>query len=286
MLKEPILFRSTSAVCFAVCRGPRFARIPGAGFFGAMPRENRTRKKPDQFKTEMMMRMQWKQAVLFLIGGVALSGAACQAQTGAAGPAQAGSAPTARDRDASGPEFSIGGSFYEALTASTSGNGTVQTTTNSQGGMLEVRYLQNPFAGLELTYSYNPANQTIAPAPSPNCVAPRTCADPTVPLTVKASEVGVDYVASKKIGSLRPFAVGGLGFFISSPANSKYEVQTVVRPAFIFGGGVDWAVASHFGVRAQFRDNIYHAPNLSNFNPATGEYTHTAEPMGGFYYSF
>jgi hypothetical protein len=234
----------------------------------------------------MMMRMQWTQAVLFVIGSAALGGAACQAQTGAAGQAQTNPAPAAQARSVSGPDFSIGGSFYEALNASTTGNGTVQTTTNSPGGMLEVRYLQAPLLGLEFTYSYNPANQTIAPLPSPGCGTYRTCADPTVPLTVKGSEVGVDYVASKKIGSIRPFAVGGLGFFISSPANSKYEVQTVVRPTFIFGGGLDWAVASHFGVRAQFRDNIYHAPNLSNFNPATGQYTHTAEPMGGVFYSF
>jgi hypothetical protein len=253
----------------------------GAGIFGA-----RTREKEEKPKTETMMRMQWKQAVLVVMGSVALGGAACPAQTGAAGPAPTSAAPTAQARNGSEPEFSIGGSFYEALTANTTGNGTVQTTTNSEGGMLEMRYLQKPLLGFEFTYSYNPANQTIAPTASPNCGLNRTCADPTVPLTVKASEVGVDYVASKKIGSLRPFAVGGLGFFISSPANSKYEVQTVVRPAFIFGGGLDWAVASHFGVRVQFRDNIYHAPNLSNFNPATGQYTHTAEPMGGVYYNF
>ena len=232
------------------------------------------------------MRMQWKQAVLVVIGSAALVGVACPAQTGAAGPARTSAAPTAQARNASEPEFSIGGSFYEALTKSTTGNGTQQTATNNSGGMLEVRFLDRPLVGVEFTYSYNPADQTIAPTPAPNCGLFRTCADPTVPLTVKASEVGVDYVASKKIGRLRPFAVGGLGFFISSPANSKYEVQTVVRPTFIFGGGVDFALASHFGVRAQFRDNIYHAPNLSNFNPATGQYTYSAEPMGGAYYNF
>jgi hypothetical protein len=251
----------------------------GAGLFGT-----RTRRRKKNQKTETMMRMQWKQAVLFVMGSAALGSAVSPAQTGAAG--QTNTAPPAHARAAGEPEFSIGGSFYEALTASTTGNGTQQTATNSQGGMLEMRYLQNPLLGFEFTYSYNPANQTIAPTPSPNCGLNRTCADPTVPLTVKASEVGVDYVASKKIGRLRPFAVGGLGFFISSPANSKLEVQTVVRPTFIFGGGLDWALASHFGVRAQFRDNLYHAPNLSNFNPATGQYTHSAEPMGGFYYSF
>jgi hypothetical protein len=235
--------------------------------------------------TEMMMRMEWKQAVLLVVGIAALGSVASPAQTPAAGQTNTPPAPApARTpaRAANGPEFSIGGSFYEALTASTTGNGTQQTTTNSPGGMVELRLLDG-FLGGEFTYSYNPANQTLAPAAG-NCAL--TCANPKTALTASASEVGVDLVASKKMGILRPFAVGGLGFFITAPANSAYEVQTVVRPAFIFGGGVDIAVASHFGVRGQFRDNIYKAPDLSPFYPPTGKYTYSAEPMGGVYYSF
>lgn len=230
------------------------------------------------------MRMEWKQAVLFVIGVAALGSAASPAQTSAAG--QTNTAASAPVRAADAPEFSIGAGFYEALNNATTGNGTHQATTNSPGGMLEMRYIDRPLVGFEFTYSYNPEDQTIAPVPSPACAPFFTCNDPAPKLSVKASEVGVDYVVSKKFGVIRPFAVGGLGFFISSPANSTYEVQTVVRPAFIFGGGLDFALGPHFGIRGQFRDNIYHAPNLSNFNPTTGKYTYTAEPMGGVYYSF
>jgi hypothetical protein len=242
----------------------------------------RRKKRREKAKTEMMMRMEWKRVVLCAVGIAAMGSAASPAQTSAAG--QTSNAPPARAKAADVPEFSIGGSFYEALTESTSGNGTQQKATNASGGMLEVRYLQSPLVGMEFTYSYNPANQTIAP--TANCSSYDTCADPNTAFKVKASEVGVDYVVSKSFGMLRPFAVGGLGFFISSPNNSALEVQTVVRPTFIFGGGVDIAVARHFGVRAQFRDNIYKAPDLSNFNPPTGQYTYSAEPMGGVYYSF
>ncbi len=228
------------------------------------------------------MRTKWMQAVLFAVGVAAL-GTACPAQTSGTGQAPAGTATPAQAKAGDEPQFSIGVGFYEAMNESTTGNGTQQTTTNTGGGMLELRFIDRPLAGFEFTYSYNPANQTLTPAPS-NCEL--TCANPKTPLTVKASEVGLDYVFSKKVGSIRPFAVGGLGFFISSPDDSTYEVQTVVRPAFIFGGGLDWAVVSHFGIRAQFRDNVYKAPNLSAFYAPTGEYTHTAEPLGGLYYSF
>jgi hypothetical protein len=230
----------------------------------------------------MMMRMKWMQAVV-LAAGVAALGAACPAQTSAGGQAQSNAVAPAQAKAANEPEFSIGAGFYEAMNQSTNGNGTQQTTTNSGGGMLEVRFIARPLMGFEFTYSYNAANQTIAPAS--NCTAYFDCNSPP-PLKVKASEVGLDYVVSKKFGSFRPFAVGGLGFFISSPDNSTYEVQTVVRPTYIFGGGVDWAALAHFGIRAQFRDNVYRAPNLSAFNDPTGQFTHTLQPMAGFYYSF
>jgi hypothetical protein len=232
------------------------------------------------------MRTKWMQAVVFMIGVAALGCTACPAQTSGNGQAQANTATPAQAKAADEAEFSIGGSFYEAYNQSTTGNGTQQTATNSSGGMLEVRYVGRPLVGFEFTYGYNSANQTIGPVPSPQCETYNDCNDLSSSYTVKASEVGLDYVVSKKIGSLRPFAVGGLGFFISSPNNSKYEVQTVVRPAYIFGGGLDWAALAHFGIRGQFRDNVYKAPNLSNFNPPTGQFTHTAEPMGGVYFSF
>ncbi len=228
------------------------------------------------------MRMKWMQAVVF-VAGVAALGAACPAQTSGNGQAQANAATPAPAKAANEPEFSIGAGFYEAMNQSTNGNGTQQTTTNSGGGMLELRFIGRPLMGFEFTYSYNSANQTIAPAA--NCSTYLDC-NTIPPLKVKASEVGLDYVFSKKFGSIRPFAVGGLGFFISSPNNSTYEVQTVVRPTYIFGGGLDWAALAHFGIRAQFRDNFYKAPNLSSFNDPTGQFTSTAEPMAGLYYKF
>jgi opacity protein-like surface antigen len=231
---------------------------------------------------ETMMRMKWMQAVLTAIAIAVVSGAA-QAQASTAGQAQAKAAGQARENAASDSQFDIGASFYDALNNATSGNGTEQTPKNATGGMVEVRYIANPLFGAEMTYSYNTADQSFAPKTG-NCGY--ACANPPTSLTAKASEVGLDYVVSKKIGSIRPFAVGGLGFFITSPAKSAYEVDTVVRPAFIYGGGLDWGFLSHLGVRVQFRDNVYKAPNLSALYPSTGVYTHTKEPMGGLYFRF
>jgi hypothetical protein len=222
-----------------------------------------------------MMQMKWIQAVVALIGIAACSGAAAQGQEQ--------SAPAPQARTAPDSQIDVGLNVYEAFNQSSSGLGTQQTTTNAVGGMLEGRYILKPYIGFEITYSYNSANQTFTPKTG---ACAYTCANPPTALTAKANEVGIDYVASKKIGNLRPFLVGGIGFFITAPSNSAYEVTTVVRPAYIFGGGVDWDFLPHFGVRGQFRDNLYKAPNLSALYPATGMYTQTAEPMGGVYFKF
>lgn len=230
------------------------------------------------------MGMKRMQAVALLIGIVAAGGAAAQEQPGTAGQAQASATRQAQTADAGESQFDLGASFFESFNTSTSGLGTSQTVKNSVGGMFEARYIRSTFVGGEFTYSYNnSASQTFAPK-SGACAF--TCANPVTKLSAKASVVGLNYVASKKIGNLRPFAVGGIGFFITSPARSAYEVTTVVRPAIVYGGGADWSFSPHFGIRVQFRDNLYKAPNLSALYPATGVYMHNSEPMGGVFYKF
>ncbi len=182
-------------------------------------------------------------------------------------------------------QFDLSGSFYETFTSSTSGNGTKQTPTNSDGGIVEARYLMNRLAGFGMSYSYNSADTTFAPNGTyPTCEL--TCANPVTKLSAKANEISLDWVPSVKIGIIRPFAIGGLGFFISSPSNSAYTVNTVVRPVYVAGGGFDFSIASHFGIRVQYRDNFYHAPNMAGFYPSTGVFTSSSEPMGGLFYRF
>jgi opacity protein-like surface antigen len=181
-------------------------------------------------------------------------------------------------------QFDISAGYYEAFTSSSSGTGTKQVPTNSGGEMAEVRYLRGPLFGIGMSYSYNRANQTFEPNGT-NCGY--TCQNPTTVLTGKASEIALNWIPSLKVGkNLRPFAIGGVGFFITSPGDSTYEVDTSVRPVFVVGGGVDWTVLPHFGVRLQYRDNLYKAPNLSALYPATGVLTSSSEPTGGLFFRF
>jgi len=199
--------------------------------------------------------------------------------------AQAGGAQAAEARDSS-PQIDFSASFYESFTSASTGNGTKQTPTNNPGGMIEARYLMKPLLGFGMSYSYNRADQSFAPNGASYSTCLLACQNPVTNLSAFADEISLDWVPSMKIGKLRPFAVGGVGFFITSPANSIYDVNTIVRPVYVAGGGLDFSVSSHLGIRLQYRDNFYKAPNPSAIYPATGAFTSSSEPMGGFFYRF
>lgn len=218
---------------------------------------------------------------------------------GAAAHSQGSSAQAANNRaqvsKSSDSQTDIGVSGYEAMNSSTTANGVVQTPTNSPGGMLEIRHIQSSLIGYELTYGYHKADETIGPAPAPSCGL--SCANPTQKLTASASLVGLDWIFSKKIGNLRPFFAGGVGFFIDEPTAPRiqqsstvtvpgYGINDTTRIAWLYGGGVDYAFSEHLGIRAQYRGVMYKAPNLSMLFPAQGVYTTTSEPMGGIFYRF
>ncbi len=212
----------------------------------------------------------WMQGAFVAVVAAALCGATAQAQT----------------------DVALSG--YRTITSSSSGSGTQQTPTDSEGGLFEWRHIVNPLVGYEFEISFNPANQSYinpnANVLSNNCFptgptgTPATCQ----PLKVsgKAIQFGGVWVVSKKIGNVRPFALGGAGFVVTVPGSSPYSVNTVMRPDFIYGGGLDWTFIPHFGLRLQVRGNMSKAPNLSDIFNSTTKYTQIYEPMAGVYYRF
>ncbi len=230
------------------------------------------------------MQLRAMPAVLILAGMMVVSGASAQTQSsGSAAQAQTAQAQQTAARAPA--QIDLGVSAYVALKgSSTSGNGTLQTPHSFGGGMIEVRYIAKPLIGFEFAYGYNPGDQTLAPNPG---ACHYVCQNAKVTLPAKASTVSLDWVFSRKMGSFRPFAVTGLGFYIDSTDPYEYSnVNTVVRPAFVLGGGVDWGFLPKAGLRLQYRDMFYKAPNLDTDYPATGQFTSTSEPMAGFYYRF
>lgn len=219
------------------------------------------------------MRKKWMQAVVTVVGIAALSSAAAYAQ---------GAAAQGKTNMAHG-QTDAAVNLYKAFNSSTTGKGTAQTPKDAIGGMFELRQIKSSLIGYEFTYSFNPGDQSFAPQVG-NCGY--RCSNQPLTITAGANIIGFDWVFSKQYGNVRPFAVGGLGFTATVPSSNAYAANNVVRPTYIFGGGVDWTVSEHFGVRAQVRDNFAKAPALSVYYSPTGVYMQTLQPMGGVFYRF
>ena len=70
------------------------------------------------------------------------------------------------------------------------------------------------------------------------------------------------------------------------PTSSQNANNTEVKPVFVYGAGLDWALVPHLGLRFQYRGNLYEAPDLTKIYTSTSAFTHTAEPMIGAFVRF
>jgi len=179
-------------------------------------------------------------------------------------------------------------SVYGAFSGTTNGNGTIQSPSNSAGGMVELRHISNPLVGYEATYSYNRDNQaytsTVAPLACP--VGLPSCGPTPVSVKANAHEISGDWIVSVHIANLRPFGLAGVGLLFNEPAGSQADTSSATKPVFIYGAGLDWGVFPHIGLRFQYRGNLYKAPDLTTLYTSTNAFTHTAEPMIGAYFRF
>ncbi len=222
------------------------------------------------------MLKKWMLTTLTLITLAALTSVAALAQDNAA--------PQPRHASGAGyHQFDIGGSFFKTFVSSTSGMGLTQTPSDGMGGLLEARYLVSPLLGFEVTLGVNSGGQAYAPITGACAL---TCQNPKVSIDGQQVQTSLNYVPSYKFGNLRAFLVGGLGVFVSVPGATPLGNITSIRGAYNYGGGLEYDISNHFGVRGQYRATMYKAPNISAIYPADGQYTQTGMPMGGIYYRF
>ncbi len=171
-------------------------------------------------------------------------------------------------------QTTIAAGFYGSFSGTTTGNGTIQSPANQAGGLFELRYISNPLMGYELTYSYNRADQTYS--------------IPSLERSVKAGahEITADWVVSAHVLNFRPFVLAGVGIINFVPDSGQSGVSSDAHPVFVYGGGVDWGILPHFGLRGQYRGNLYHAPDLLNVATSTNAFAHSAQPVIGAYFRF
>jgi hypothetical protein len=202
--------------------------------------------------------MNWKQPAFVFFGMVVLAGAA-SAQT----------------------DISFSG--LGTISNSTTGNGTHQSSPDTGGGMVGLRHIVNPLLGFEANLAVNGSNQSLATVAG-ECGT--RCNNPAASIHASQFEFTVDYVASAKLGKLRPFALAGAGFVYTNPSGTEIGLNSLSRGVFVGGGGADWGLTPHLGLRLQYRANFYKAPDVYRGFSPTGQFIFGQEPMAGVFFRF
>ena len=95
---------------------------------------------------------------------------------------------------------------------------------------------------------------------------------------------------------VRPYALAGIGGLFFRPTNSENNVAFVgignntgnnqAKPAFVYGGGVDFDVSRFLALRAEYRGLLYKIPDFQLFGLASDNFTHLAQPSIGLVWRF
>ncbi len=181
-------------------------------------------------------------------------------------------------------QTSVALSAYGAFSGTTSANGVQQSPSNSAGGLFELRHVANPILGFEGTYSFNHANQKY----TNSSVCTVGSCPPITTATIKsdAHEVTLDWTPSVGLANFRPFGVLGVGLLMNVPQSgqSTFETKTSTKAVYVYGAGLDWGIVPHFGLRMQYRGNLYKSPDVTSLYTSINKFTHTSEPMFGIYF--
>ncbi len=159
-------------------------------------------------------------------------------------------------------------------------NGTLQHSTDTGGFLVNYRFHFNGWLGAEASYGYDRNTQQNI-TPSGNFGIESNVHQATGALVVNLPV----YVAR-----MRPYVLAGAGALVFDPTGNTggfvSGAQRQTRPAFVYGGGVDYRLVRHVALRLEYRGFVYNRPDfgiapLSSHVPA-----HTAQPSAGIVVHF
>ncbi|HEY6414086.1 MAG TPA: outer membrane beta-barrel protein [Edaphobacter sp.] len=156
-----------------------------------------------------------------------------------------------------------------------------QSAANTLGALVTVRYTRSPYVGFEFNYGYARYTQHYT----------SNGADAYIIGGVQAntSEYTLGYVAHprRQFLGLQPFLGGGIGALSFKPTSSGGQgLQRQAAGVYYYNLGVEKTITEHFGVRANFRQLFYLAPDFYQNYLTIQKYTSTIQPGAGIYLRF
>lgn len=179
------------------------------------------------------------------------------------------------------------GSFTKDVKGTNYLNDNVEQNTGSTlGALITVRYTKSPYLGFEFNYSYARFTQKYMKITNgvsdwyPGLVGG---------VQANASEVSFGYVAHPphQLLGTKPFLAAGAGTtaFRPTPGGGQ-SLLSRARMTYYYAAGVEKDLNQHFGIRAQFRQTFYKAPDFGQNYLFLNKQTWTIEPGVGFVIHF
>lgn len=189
--------------------------------------------------------------------------------------------------------FDLGLSAIDVDTGSTSGTSYATSTTpqigaqffkqepnNTVGGLFQIRWTRSPLVGAEFNFNYAKYTTNYS------------LASLAAGVQQSVSEYTLGYVAHgpRLTGfNLQPFASAGIGTTAFKPTEFGGQgLREQARMTYYYSGGLDAPVLleGHLGLRLQFRQAFFLAPDYGQNYLTTKQRTSAIEPGIGIYLHF
>ncbi len=151
-----------------------------------------------------------------------------------------------------------------------------QNASTTLGALATLRYTKSHLLGVEGNYGYARYTENYSSYIKGGA-------------QTQASEYTLGYVAhGPSVLGLQSFASGGLGSIAFKPtAGGGQGLPERARLAYYYSVGLEEPLFSpHFGVRVQFRQIFFKAPDFDQNYLTINKHTFTTEPGFGFYLHF
>jgi outer membrane immunogenic protein len=157
--------------------------------------------------------------------------------------------------------------------------------TKSGGFLIGYRYHLNPWFAIQGDYGYTRDTQKYF--------------DPFFGETDIQANIhqltGEAVISAPSSSRVRPYGLAGIGGLFFRPTNSlnnnfigvgQGSGNNQTKPAFVYGGGVDFDITRYMAFRAEYRGLLFKIPDFQLPGLASDNFTHIAQPSVGLVWRF
>jgi opacity protein-like surface antigen len=159
-------------------------------------------------------------------------------------------------------------------------NGTLEHSTNTGGFLVNYRFHFNGWLAAEASYGYDRNTQESFTSGG----------NSGIQANVHQATGALVVNLPVSVHRMRPYVLAGAGALVFDPTGNAggfvSGAQRQARPAFVYGGGVDYRLVRHVALRLEYRGFVYDRPDFGIAALSPNLTTHTAEPSAGLVFHF